>query len=295
MSIKRKDFLKIAGTTMAATMLPAFTNRLFAADFFRNENKAKEFGLQLYGIRNIIGKDPKEVLKQVAAFGYKQVEPFEHTTLGLYLGMGNKDFKSYVQDLGMSIPSVHTNVYKNFEKNVEEATAIGVKYFIYNWEGPGKTLDDYKRMADDFNTKGAYCKQHGICFTFHNHDFTFTEMQGVLPQEWLLDHTDKKLVDYQVDLYWVILTGHDPVAHINKYPGRYKLCHFKDRSKISTEREKSGIVELGTGSIDFSAILKQIKNSSIKYYIVDQDTCNDRSDPLQCIKEDAEYMKQLRW
>lgn len=299
MSYNRRDFLKTTGAATAALTLPSF------AGAFDGKNEKNIFGLQLYALRDALSNDPKNILKQIAAMGYSGVEPFEHKYLGLFLGMGNKGFKSYMNDLGMKIQSVHCNVYKDFEKKVEQTAEIGVKYFIYNWEGPGKTLDDYKKMADDFNTKGEYCKQHNIKFTFHNHDFTFTEMGGVLPQEWLLDHTDKNLVDFQVDFYWVIVAGKDPVTHINKYPDRYKLCHFKDLPKDAAERvksgissfggEKPGIIELGTGKIDFQSILDKIKGSSIKYYIVDQDTCNDRVDPLACIREDAEYMKKLKW
>lgn len=295
MDLKRKDFLKLAGTTAAGIALPSFANRLFASDLFDDEKKLKAFGLQLYGIRDSLGKDPKGVLKQVASFGYKQVEPFDHSSLGMFFGMGNKGFKMFVEDLGMSIPSVHTNVYKDFEQKVEEAAAIGIKYLIYNWEGPGKTLDDYKHYADDFNKKGEFCRQHGICFTFHNHDFTFKEMDGIIPQDWLMQHTEKELVDFQIDFYWVIAAGQDPAEWVNKYPTRFKLAHFKDRTKGTTEREGKAICELGTGSIDFPSILSKIKKSSIAYYIVDQDTCNDRTDPMQCIKEDAGYMKKLKW
>jgi sugar phosphate isomerase/epimerase len=299
MSFNRRDFLKITGAATAGMALPSF------ADAFAAKSETNVFGLQLYAVRDAIGKDPKGVLKQIAAMGYSGVEPSEHTTLGMFYGMGNKGFKSYMNDLGMKIKSVHCNVYKDFEKKVEETSAIGIEYLIYNWEGPGKKLDDYKKMADDFNAKGEYCKQHGIKFAFHNHDFSFKEMEGVLPQEWLLDHTDKNLVDYQVDFFWVIVAGKDPVTHINKYPDRYKLCHFKDLPKDDTERmksgiatyggEKHGIIELGTGGINFQSILDKIKGSSIKYYIVDQDSCNDRADPLACIREDAEYMKKLKW
>ncbi|MGE5108170.1 MAG: twin-arginine translocation signal domain-containing protein, partial [Sphingobacteriales bacterium] len=131
MSYNRRDFLKITGAATAGLTLASY------ADVFAAKTKGNVFGLQLYGIRDIVGKDPKGILKQVAKMGYSGVEPFEHKELGMYLGMGNKGFKSYVSDLGMKIRSVHSDVYKNFEKKVEEAAAIGVEYFIYNWEGPG--------------------------------------------------------------------------------------------------------------------------------------------------------------
>jgi sugar phosphate isomerase/epimerase len=295
MKLSRKDFLKIAGTTAASLALPQFDNGLFASDLFETNKRAKKFGLQLYGIRNSLDNEPKEVFKQVASFGYKQIELFEHSKHGMFFGMGNKGFKQFIEDLGMSIPSAHADVYKNFEKKVEDAAAIGIKYFICAYEGPGKSLDDYKRYAEDFNKKGEFCKQHGIRFAFHNHDFSFKQMDGVIPQQWLLEHTEKDLVDFQIDLYWVIVAGEDPVQWVNRYPTRFKLAHFKDRTKGATIRDGKAICELGTGTIDFPTILNKIRHSSIRYFIVDQDNCVDRTDPMQCIKDDADYMKRLRW
>lgn len=286
----RRKFLQTGGLLAAGALIG--NNKLFAEP---TSHRLKKFGIQLYGLRGVLGDDPKAVLKQVADMGYKYIEPFDHEKLGMFFGMGNKGLKSYVEDLGMKIYSVHTNIYKDFEKKVEETAEIGIKYFIYNWEGPGKTLDDYKRMADDFNVKGEYCKQHDIKFTFHNHDFTFYKMGDTIPQDWIMQHTDADLVDFQIDFYWVLYAGQDPVEWINRYPGRFKLCHFKDRSKDSKEREGKGIVELGTGTIDFRSILNKIKNSTIKYYLVDQDTCNDRTDPLACAKTDADYLKNIRF
>ena len=294
MSYKRRDFLKLAGTATAGLTVTSISSGLLTG-CFNGGKDLKPFGIQLYGVRDIIGKDPKAVLKSIADAGYKQIELFEQKVLGLYLGMGNTGLKKYAEDLGMTIPSIHTNVFKDFEKKADEAAAIGVKYIIYNWEGPGKTLDDYKKFADDFNKMGEYANKNKIRFAFHNHDFTFIEMDGVLPQDWLVQHTQKELVDFQIDLYWVVAAGKDPVKWINQYADRVKLLHFKDRSKGATQREGAAICELGTGSIDFQNILKQLKGTAVEFYIVDQDTCNDRTDPFACIKTDAEYMKKLKW
>ncbi len=295
MSNSRRNFIKLSGLSAFALASPVGKLSSLLGNDYLTVKKSNQFGLQLFGIRDLMGKDPAATLKAVAAMGYKYVEPHEHQKLGMFYGMGNKGFKSFVNDLGMTIHSIHTNVYKDFEKNVALTSEIGIDYLIYNWEGPGKTMDDYKKMADDFNKKGEYCKQYGIKFAFHNHDFTFFKMGDAIPHEWLMQHTDPDLVDFQIDFYWVKYAGQDPVEWVNKYPTRFKLCHFKDRSKTSNEREKSGIVELGTGTIDFQNILDQIKKSSIKYYIVDQDSCNDREDPLQCSRVDADYMKQLKY
>lgn len=294
MEYNRRKFIKITGGATAGFALSSITGLSLLSTCNDNGKKIKSFGLQLYTIRNLIGKNPKEVLKQVASCGYKEIESFDHDSLGMFFGMGNKGFKKFIDDQGMHMPSVHTDVFKNFEQKVEETAAIGVKYIIYNWEGPNKTLDDYKRYADDFNKKGEICKNHGIRFAFHNHDFTFKKMEGIYPQDWLMQYTEKELVDYQIDFYWVVTAGQDPVEWVNKYPDRFKLAHLKDRTKGATEREGKAICELGKGSIDFQSILNKIKGSSINFYTVDQDACNDRESPIECIRIDAEYMRGLR-
>ena len=158
---------------------------------------------------------------------------------------------------------------------------------------PNRTLDDYRKLADDFNKLGEYANKHGVRFAFHNHDFSFKMIDGIFPQDILVDRTDKGLVDFQVDHYWVVTAGQDPIPWINKHPDRYKLSHFKDRVKGATEREGPAMCELGKGTINFQNIIDKTKGSAIKYYVVDQDNCNDRTDPLECIRYDAGFMKKL--
>lgn len=87
-----------------------------------------------------------------------------------------------------------------------------MKYLIYPWEGAGKTIDDYKKMAEDFNKKGEVCKQNGIRFAFHNHDYSFKLLEGQLGQNILLDNTALSLVDFEMDIYWVVAAGENPEA-----------------------------------------------------------------------------------
>ena len=291
---KRREFLKLSGNLLAGIAIVPAACKLMPKE---NSNKAtglETFGLQLYCLRNHIVKDPQGILKQVASAGYKQVETYEMSNgLGLFAGMGNKAFSKLISDLGMSMPSAHTNVYQDFEKKADELGAIGVTYIIYAWEGPNKTLDDYRKMAEDFNKMGEYSKKVGMRFAFHNHEYSFKATDGIFPQDILTDRTDKNLVDFQMDHYWAVTGGQDPIVWINKHPERYKLSHFKDRVKGATERDGPAMCELGKGSIDFQNILNKTKNSAIKYYTVDQDNCNDRPDPIGCIKTDAEFMKTL--
>ncbi len=297
MDKKRREFLRLGGNLAAGLTLAPLACKLMPKDEKKEGKqirKLESFGLQLYCVRNLMAKDPQSTLKAVSAAGYKFVESFDvGNNLGIFAGMGNTGFSKFIGDLGMKMHSVHTNVFQDYEKKVNDLAAIGVEYIIWAWEGPGKTLDDYRKYADDFNKMGEYAKQHGVRFAFHNHDFSFKQIDGIFPQDILIERTNKDLVDFQIDYYWVVTAGQDPIAWMNKNADRYKLTHFKDRAKDATTREGAAIVELGTGNIDFQSILNKTKTSTIKYHIVDQDTCNDRTDPFKCITADADFMKTL--
>lgn len=249
------------------------------------------FGLQLYSLRDDFPKDPKGVLKQVADMGYTQIEGFERDK-GIFWGMSDAEFKSYTSSLGLTMVSTHCDVNKDFEKKAEQAASAGLQYLIYPFEGRNITMDDYKKLAEMFNAKGEICKKNGIRFAFHNHDFSFKPMNGVYPQDVLMSSTDASLVDYEMDIYWVVAAGSDPETWLKKYPNRFTACHVKDRSKNPTPDEGKNSVDLGTGSIDFSKILKTARENGMKYYIVEQEAYPNGS-PLEAAKTDADYMKKL--
>lgn len=291
--MKRRTFIKIGGGTSAGLLLAAAAGTDWLGNILQDDAaRVKSFGLQLWTLREDFPKDPKGVLKKVADLGYKHVESFEGPK-GMFWGMKNTEFKQYIGDLGMTIYSSHFGGEDNFEKKVEDAAAIGMKYMTMAWEGPGKTIDDYKRYADAFNKKGEICKQHGMRFVFHNHDFTFRQMEGQYAQDILINNTDASLVDFEMDIFWVVAAGQDPEAWFKKYPNRFRLCHIKDRSKTPDKEEGKNSVELGTGTINFSQVLKTAKANGMKYFIVEQEAYPNGT-PLEAVQKDAEYMKMLK-
>jgi len=293
MLIKRKYFLKLTGALSAGMLAGTSTGSNFLTSIMQDEDskKIKKFGLQLWTMRDELPKDPKGILKQIASFGYSNIESFEGQQ-GMFWGMKNTEFKKYISDLGLTMHSSHYGNDKDFEKKVADAAEIGMKYLILAWEGPGKTIDDYKRYAEDFNKKGELCKKNGLRFAFHNHDFTFKKLEGQYAQDVLLNNTEASLVDFEMDIYWVVTAGQDPEAWFKKYPNRFRLCHVKDRIKESTEDNAS--CTLGTGSLNFPKILKTAKENGMHYYIVEQERY-DGTTPLNAIKDDAEYLKKFRF
>lgn len=251
-----------------------------------------DFGLQLYTLRDDLPKDPKGILKQVAGFGYKQVEGFEGA-LGLWWGMPHPEFKKYLDELGISMVSSHCDTNKDFEKKAAEAAAVGLKYLISPWVGPQKKLDDYKKLAEGFNKAGEVCKKNGIRFAYHNHDYSFIQLEGQYPTDIFMQGTDASLVDFEMDMYWVVTAGQDPEAWIKKYPNRFRLCHVKDRSKTAKPEEHDASVDLGTGSIDYVKILKAASENGMQYYIVEQEKYEGTT-PLKSAEADAKWLMNVK-
>lgn len=289
MKTTRRNFLHLTGTAaIGSLVLPQ--SFCTSPAHISDGNKLKEFGLQLYTLRDDLPRDTNGILKQVASFGYKHIESYEGPT-GMFWGMKNTGFKKFMDDLGMSLISSHCDITKDFEKKVDDAAAIGMKYLIYNWPSKQHSLDEYREMAATFNKCGERCKKAGIRFANHNYDSSFYKVDGIYPQDLLMRETDHELVYHQMDIYWVTITGQNPADWFNRYPGRYKLCHIKDRTKGSTKRDDT--CNIGKGSIDFPGILASAQKSGMDYFIVEQEHYSNGT-PIIAVKENAEYLKKMR-
>lgn len=251
----------------------------------------KKIGLQLYTLRDDMSKDTKGVLRQVAEAGYQQIESYEGPS-GIWWGMGHKGFKEFVSGLGMEVVSTHCDIGKDFERKAAEAAEVGMKYLVCPWLGKQPNLDFYKRAADDFNHKGTLCKKHGIRFAYHNHAYSFEKIDGVYPQDVMMESTDPELVDFEMDMYWVYAAGENIDHWLEKYKGRFRLCHIKDYSKNPGKDNSMNSVDVGKGVIDWKNVLTSALNNGMKYFIVEQEAYPDTT-PLEAIKVDARYMKKF--
>jgi len=256
------------------------------------EQAIGQFGLQLYTLRDDLPNDPKGILKQVADMGYKQIEGYEGKT-GLWWGMSNKDFKSYLDSIGLVMVSSHCEFKKDFERKAGEAGEIGLKYLIAPWLGPQKKLDDFKKFAEQFNKCGDICKKNGLKFAYHNHGYSFKKLEEQYPQDIMMQATNPETVDFEMDIYWVAVPEEDPETWLRKYPGRWKLVHVKDRDKTAPKTVDDASVDLGTGRLDFKKILKTAKDTGVEYFIVEQEKYTN-STPLKSAQVDADYMKNLK-
>ena len=281
-SISRADFLKMSALALSIPLLTRFEAQA---------KPIKKVGLQLYTLRAELSKNPDTVLKRVAEIGYKEVETYGYND-GKFFGKTPQAFKAQLKSLGLTSPSGHysTAQLKNgWDKIVDDAALVGQKYVACAYLTPDerKKADDYKRFVDLFNTSAETCKKAGIQFVYHNHDFEFQPVDGELGYDIILKGTDPKLVQMELDLYWTIFAGKDPVELFKQNPGRFPLVHMKDIAKT----EKREFAEVGTGSVDFQRILNAAKIGGIKHYFVEQDVC--KQPPLDAIALSFNNMKKL--
>ena len=175
---------------------------------------------------------------------------------------------------------------------VADAVEAGQEYIVlaYLAEEERKNIDDYKRLAEVLNKAGETCRQYGITFGYHNHDFEFLELDGQMPYELLLQEVEEKNMAMELDLYWATKAGKDPVAYFRKAPGRFPLWHVKDME----DSPEGFFTEVGNGVIDFPAIFREKETAGLKHFYVEQDTCRNHP-PLESAAISYKYLAGMEF
>ncbi|UCE93654.1 MAG: sugar phosphate isomerase/epimerase [Flavobacteriaceae bacterium] len=276
---------------ISVSVLAFFTFISFAQD--------KYGGLALYTLRTDMESDAKETLKKVADIGYKNIEAAGYNN-GKYYNMSPAEFKQYVEQLGLVPVSTHqsTVTLDNAETMFADAKAAGFEYFVVPIPPMGLYEKDpvtqtrgMKGGAENLSKilaeLGEKCHKAGLKLLYHNHDFEFKkDKDGVVTIDYLLEHSDPKYVNFQMDLYWVTKAGADPLAYFEKYPGRFKLWHVKDMD------EQGRFAPVGKGTIDFTRILKEKDLSGMQYYFVEQDR-TFKMKPIEAIQTSHTALKEI--
>jgi sugar phosphate isomerase/epimerase len=264
---KRSLFTVILFVAAAGLILPVF-----------NSCKApgKNIGLQLYSIRDSINRDVPAAIAKVSKMGYKFVEPAGYSEGKIY-GMEPAAFKTLCDKNSLKILSSHagkalpdsasreTNMVW-WDACIDAHVAAGVIYLVQPFMGSGAytSLDTLKLYCDYFNAIGEKCKAKGIRFGYHNHDREFSaKIDGQTVYDFMLANTDPSKVAFEMDLYWTVVGGANPVDYFNKYPGRFELWHIKDKAEVGA-----------SGMMDFKAYWENAARSGLKYGIVENEEYN---------------------
>lgn len=273
----RRKFLKI--TTAGA--LGAIALGPMACTTSAIDKKSFGVGIQLYTIRDAMAADLLGSLQKVSDLGYKNLELADYANNKFY-GYAPKEFKKIVNDMGMDIISSHTAVESkgikqdNAKRMADDHAEVGVKYCVQPWvNDEDRTIETYKRMIGDWNEVGRIMKNVGIQFGYHNHNFEFKNIDGIVPYfDIFMPEMDADFITMELDLYWATKAGQDPVEMFKKYPGRFQLLHFKDMSEKMApfyDVVKDDITSVGDGLIDFKRIYAARETAGMKYLFVEDD------------------------
>ena len=284
----RRNFLKTSGLLTAGLFINP-------SELLKTKRAA---GIQLYTLRELIVKDPTSVINKVAMAGYKEVEMYGLSAEQRFFGLSVKDFASLLKQNNLKSPSGHYMPEKFLFENgsVDEVKKLcdvgqimGHQYIVIPWmaEERRKTIDQYKRLAERINKAGEICKTANLQLAYHNHDFEFFNIKGQKGYDILLKETDANLVKMEMDIYWVISAGYNPVDLFKANPGRFPMLHVKDMDKINKKMN----TEVGNGSIDFKKIFKVAKLAGVKHYYVEQEN-NYKPDILSSINTSSDYFRK---
>jgi sugar phosphate isomerase/epimerase len=301
MSNSRRTFIK------RSTLAVAGSSLLSRLSFANTNTKGKELvGIQLYSVRDDMGKDPLGTLQQLSAMGYKHVEHANYVNRKFY-GYTATEFKKILDGLGIKMPSGHTvlgsqhwdaakkGFTDSWKYTVEDAATMGQQYVISPSlnQALRKDKDGLLSFMEVFNKSGELCKKSGMKFGYHNHDFEFSEsLGGEMLYDIMMKNTDPKLVIQQLDIGNLYNGGANAAEIVKKYPGRYSSIHVKDEIKASSGNERYESTILGAGIVNTKDVIDMIrKNSKNVHYIIEQESYQGKT-PLDCAKEDLAIMKK---
>jgi len=315
--LTRKEFIDLSLINAMAIpfIMPAAWGKVIPGTLNAGEYSTKTYadgiGFQVFAFRDALLKDAGSLFKSFAGAGIKSIEFFNPAKLNEYVPI--------VKDNGMNPLCTHfmpgyitgnwtmarkmnmappDNYY--FENVIADCVRNGVKYMgnaiLLDEDRP--TLDDYKRFADKFNKCGEQCKKAGVQLYYHNHSFEFQPMNGTTPYEEMLKIFDKSLIKIEIDVFWLTVAGLNPVSWIEKLADWLLFLHMKDLkkgSKIGVYNfgiPEDSYVELGTGMLDYKAILTEARKAGIEYAIIDQDS-TQMEDKTASVRQNCEYIKSL--
>jgi len=277
--MERREFLTTAGAITLGSMLPPACRPAHGA-------KLEKIGIQLYTVRDQMKADFEGTLARVAQIGYKEVE------FAGYFDRSPADVRAILERNGLSAPATHlmSDNPDGWKKAVDLAKAVGHDYLVAPWipEEKRTNLDGWKRVAEEFNRVGQVAKDAGIQFAYHNHDFEFPKMEGQVPYDLLLQSTDPKLVQLEIDLYWITRGGQDPLAYFARWPGRTPLVHVKD----SMGGPEHKMVDVGQGTIEWKRIFAKRAQAGIQHFFVEHD---QPPQPFDDIAVSYKYLSQLEF
>lgn len=247
-----------------------------------------EIGIILNTVGKEVKTDYEKTFRRLAEMGYKFIES------GRHYGDSAESFLKLLDSLGMKViasGAAMSALKKEPTKAIENAQSLKAPFLVCYWPwliGTEKLRrEDVLRTAEELNKIGEQCKAAGLRFAMHNHDKEFRKLDGgETIYDLLLENTRPELVTMELDLYWIVKAGADPLDYFARHPGRFELLHLKDMDKTP----EKGMAAVGEGVIDFPKIFAQAKRAGVKRLIVEHDR---PADGMACAQSGIRYLQRL--
>lgn len=277
----RREMLRLLGGAVGAGPLMAAAAGGSPAD--ARSAFLGPLGVQLYTLRGEMRRDFDGTLARVAEIGYREVE------FAGYFGRAPLQVRTVLDRAGLRAPGTHLGfelLEDDWGRTLDDARVMGHEWVLAAWipEERRRTLDDWRRIAELFNRAGERARRVGLRFAYHNHTYEFDRIEGRLPYDVLLDSCDPRAVEFEMDLFWLIKGGGEPLAYFAQHPGRFPLVHVKDMDA------QQRMVDVGAGVIDWRRIFARRRQAGIRHIFVEHD---EPPDPWASVRASYEYLSRL--
>ena len=216
---------------------------------------------------------------------------------------GNLDWHKLVQEAGLSVVSLHTDLgslERDAKAVAQEARSFGTRYVVIT----GMYRFDYgdeasvRELAARLNKAGEALLQEGVELLYHNHN---CELRRVNAQkrayDILLEKTDPRFVNFEFDSYWCADCGADPLRVMDALGTRMKLWHINDRGTrqsgpCMTPILKSDSMELGTGAMPLDALWERAKDAGVETVILESHRNWIDNSPIKSLQVSGQWLKK---
>ena len=286
--MNRREFLAAAGALASVAGCRRPVDDAGAA-LASTPRRLDRIGIQLYAVRGEMRRNDDDTLRRLAEIGFREVE------FAGYFGRTPAETRAMLARHGLTAPSTHVAydlIATGWDRALDDAAARGHQFVTVPWlpAEVRRSVESWQSVADTLNRAGTAARSRGLSFAYHNHDFEFTRVGGLVPFDLLLQRTDPSLVSFQMDVYWLVKGGADPLAYLRTHLSRFSMLHIKDSAGPPAHAQ----VDVGAGVIDFSAILRADADAAraIRHVFVEHD---QPADAFAFAKASFDHLSRLSY
>jgi sugar phosphate isomerase/epimerase len=281
---------------MKKVLLSILFSGVLISGFAQNDKQflGQEPGMVSFTYRNSFQKNVAATLDTIKALGITNME------FSNLFGKSAAGLRKLLDERGMRCTSFgvsYGDLVNKTEEVAQNAKTLGATFVRVAWipHEDAFTMELVKQTVEDFNKAGKILKEnHGLEFCYHNHGYEFVPYENGTLFDYLVQQTDPRYVSFEMDILWVVHGGANPIDLLNKYKERFKLMHLKDLRKgikgdLSGKTSTNNDVALGSGQIDIKAVLKAAKKAAVKYYYIEDESDNIRTQ----VPESIAFLRSL--